>query len=196
MPLKQRKKSVRPRKSTRTIRSARRPSITPLSREFRVGAAALGILGIMVIVMMVAARPHARTADMTDADARPATAASNALIAEATAPSDTEVPTPAAKDTGTVTAPVTITGCLERSDDTFRLKDTEGDDAPRARSWKSGFLKKSPASIQVVDGANRVKLPAHVGHRVTVTGTLIDRELRVRSLHPVALSCGNTKTKV
>jgi hypothetical protein len=95
-----------------------------------------------------------------------------------------------------VTAPVTITGCLERSDATFRLKETEGDDVPRSRSWKSGFLKKSPASIQVVDAANRLKLPAHVGQRITVTGTLIDRELRGRSLRTVTASCGDAKTKV
>src|SRR5438445_12949903 len=37
---------------------------------------------------------------------------------------------------------VTITGCLERDAEKFRLKDTAGDNAPRARSRKSGFLEQ------------------------------------------------------
>jgi hypothetical protein len=84
---------------------------------------------------------------------------------------------------------VTLTGCLERDDETFRLKDTTGLEAPKARSWKSGFLKKSAASIEVVDAANRVKLSTHVGQRVSVTGMLVEREIQVRSLRRVAASC-------
>jgi hypothetical protein len=87
-------------------------------------------------------------------------------------------------------APVTITGCLERDADTFRLRDTAGDNAPKARNWKSGFLKKGPAAIHVLDNGNRMKLPTHVGQRVSVTGTLVDREMQVRSLQRVAASCG------
>ena len=54
---------------------------------------------------------------------------------------------------------------------------------------ESGFLKKGSASIEVIDAANRVKLPTHVGQRVSVTGTLVDREMQVRSLQRVATSC-------
>jgi cytoskeletal protein RodZ len=89
-------------------------------------------------------------------------------------------------------APVTITGCLERADETFRLKDATGVDAPRSRSWKSGFLKKGSASIEIVDAANGLKLPDHVGQRVSVTGTLMDRAMQVRSLQRIAASCTNT----
>jgi len=198
VPVKPRKKTARSKKTptTRAGRLVRRHGGTPLSRDVRVGAAALGILGVGVLVMMVAAGPNARIheagAVAQDTPASP----SSALIAAATTPLPSDVAAPAPKDTGTVTAPVTITGCLERSDATFRLKETEGDDVPRSRSWKSGFLKKSPASIQVVDAANRLKLPAHVGQRITVTGTLIDRELRVRSLRTVTASCSDPKTKV
>ena len=88
-------------------------------------------------------------------------------------------------------APVTIVGCLERDDERFKLKDTSGEDAPKARSWKSGFLRKSSASIVVSDPANRAKLPSHVGQRVSVTGTLVDREMQVRSLQRVASACGS-----
>ena len=97
--------------------------------------------------------------------------------------------TPASSERPQTPAPVTITGCLERNAETFRLKDTAGEAAPKARSWKSGFLKKGSASIEVVDAANRVKLPSHVGQRVSVTGTLVDREMQVRSLQRVAASC-------
>ena len=88
--------------------------------------------------------------------------------------------------------PVTITGCLEQSDDSFRLKDTTGAAAPKSRSWKSGFLKKGSAPIDVVDASHRLNLKTHVGRRVSVTGTLVDHELQVRSLQRVAASCSAT----
>ena len=86
-------------------------------------------------------------------------------------------------------AGVTITGCLERDNDTFRLRDTTGADAPKSRSWKSGFLKKGSASIEIVDVANRLKLATHIGQRVSVTGMLLDREMQARSLQRVGASC-------
>jgi hypothetical protein len=88
------------------------------------------------------------------------------------------------------TALVTITGCLvQHGDETFRLKDTSGAAVPASRSWKSGFLKKGPSTIDVVDRANHAGLPAHVGQRVSVTGVLVDREMRVNSLQRIASSC-------
>ena len=95
----------------------------------------------------------------------------------------------AAKSPVRTLSSVTITGCLERSDDGFRLTDTDGSDAPKARSWKSGFLKKGSASVEVVDAGNRARLPSHIGRRVSVTGLLEDRELQVRSLRRVAPAC-------
>jgi hypothetical protein len=86
-------------------------------------------------------------------------------------------------------ASVTITGCLEHDDQAFWLKDTSGDDAPTSRSWKSGFLVKRPSRIEVVDPHNSLKLPAYVGRRIAATGTLVNRELQPRSLHPLGVSC-------
>jgi hypothetical protein len=86
-------------------------------------------------------------------------------------------------------AALTVTGCLERRDEAFRLKDTTGLDAPTSRSWKSGFLKKRSPSVEVVDAANRLKLTDHVGQRVSVTGVLVNLEIQVRSLQRVAASC-------
>ena len=88
-----------------------------------------------------------------------------------------------------VATPVTITGCLERDNTTFRLKDAAGTEAPKSRSWKKGFLKKGAAPIDVVDPANRLSLSSHVGQRVSVTGLLVDREMTLRSLQRVAASC-------
>ena len=86
-------------------------------------------------------------------------------------------------------AAVTITGCLEQNDDTFRLKNTIGEDAPKARSWRSGFLRKGSAPIDVIDASRRLRLPTHVGQRVSVTGVLVGREMQLRSLQRVAASC-------
>ena len=86
-------------------------------------------------------------------------------------------------------APVTITGCLELDAETFWLKDTSGMDAPKSRSWKSGFLKKRPSRIELVDSTNTLKLSNYVGQRVAATGMLTDREMRARSLQRDAASC-------
>ncbi len=86
-------------------------------------------------------------------------------------------------------AAVTIAGCLEKHGSRFRLTDTSGADAPTSRSWKSAFFKKAAASVDLVDAANRTKLAGHVGQRVSVTGTLDDREMQVMSLQRAAGSC-------
>jgi hypothetical protein len=166
----------------------------------------LVVIGVVTAAMLIAAREPSR-ADIARLEAQPeeptaeasskrastsktpsiSTAPATRLAAAMTpvnalhesAP-NAPVPTPAA---------VTIAGCLERYDETFRLKDTTGVDAPKSRSWRSGFLKKGSSSIEVVDAANRLKLTDHVGQRVSVTGVLVDREIRVRSLQRVATSC-------
>jgi hypothetical protein len=84
---------------------------------------------------------------------------------------------------------VTVTGCLEQSDEGYRLKDTSGVAAPKARSWKSGFLKKGSASVDVVDASHSLALNSQVGHRVAVTGPLTDREMQAESVRRVASSC-------
>jgi hypothetical protein len=83
---------------------------------------------------------------------------------------------------------VTMTGCVEKHGDGFRLTETEGDDAPRARSWKFGFFRRGNVPLELVDGAQTAPFK-HVGERVRVTGTLDDRELTLRSLRRVADSC-------
>jgi hypothetical protein len=86
---------------------------------------------------------------------------------------------------------VTVTGCIERDEDVFRLTGTSGAHAPKARSWKSGFLKKRASDLAVVDAAKKVKLKDHVGHRDALTGTIEDGEMRVQSMRHLAASCGH-----
>ena len=97
---------------------------------------------------------------------------------------------PAVVRTSAATAPaVTITGCLDRTDDAFLLRDTSGADAPKSRSWKSGFLKKGSGKVEVIDTSRQLPLASQVGHRVMVTGTMFDKQLRADAVRRVAGSC-------
>jgi hypothetical protein len=80
---------------------------------------------------------------------------------------------------------VTIAGCLESEEGTFHLTDASGANAPTSRSWKSGFLKKRPAHIELTGGVGTLNLRNHVGRRVAATGTLVDREMRVDAVRVV-----------
>jgi hypothetical protein len=88
-------------------------------------------------------------------------------------------------------APVTITGCLEVSvdHDEFRLSEIEGGDAPKSRSWRTGFLKKKSAPVALVEPADPQALHQQVGKRVAATGLLTSGELKVSSVRVVAPSC-------
>ena len=122
------------------------------------------------------------------------TVVSKAPATETTAAAKTST-APASVETKPTVEPVkamalvTITGCLALEKETFWLKEASGGDAPRSRSWRSGFLKKRPSSIKLVDATNALKLPNHIGQRVAATGTLMDREIRANSLRRVAASC-------
>ena len=162
------------------------------------GAIAIGAVAICVAAgaMLVAALHTGVSTSSGVADnrpTRPAPAAERiATTSGAREPIAAATVRKPAQQAAVQQAPVTISGCLEQDDETFRLKNTTGDQAPKARSWKSGFLKKNSASIEVVDASNKVQLPSHVGQRVIVTGMLVDREMQVRSLRRVATSCNQT----
>jgi hypothetical protein len=89
-------------------------------------------------------------------------------------------------------AAVTISGCVETgvTDNTFRLTDTGGTDAPKSRSWRSGFLRKRTAPVALIDTANALRLQKYVGRRISATGLLMNREMQVQSLLPAGASCG------
>jgi hypothetical protein len=191
------KKSMRVKKSARVKKSPRSTG--------RVGPRMiwLAVIGIMGAAVLIGARQSSQPTDTGAVNARAESVAAAQAQAKAAASAVEEVPVAALAANATVTglpvesakglvptaAPVTISGCLEQADETFRLKDTAGADAPKSRSWKSGFLKKGPASIALVDAPKKLKLPDHVGQRVSVTGMLVDHEMQVRSLQRVRTSC-------
>ena len=148
------------------------------------------------------ARPS-RPADVTKTVDAPAKVTAPANVAKPVrVATPTEVhpvdasPAPAAKavalasnvETG---SPVTISGCLEMATDgsEFRLTDTEGDAAPKSRGWRSGFLKKSSAPVELIGMPDARASRSYVGHRVAATGVLTDHELRVQSLRSSAEKC-------
>jgi hypothetical protein len=199
MPL-MKSKPNRLKKPARVVNSKRPGKSVPVTDRIGPGTIAVAVLCVMGAALLVGSyQPH-RSKDMTSLDPQP-----ERTLAQAGSPKTTAAPATVASKTATnesatdsatetpvrASAAVTITGCLERADEAFRLKDTSGADVPTSRSWKSGFLKKGPAPIDVVDGANRLRLWHHVGERVSLTGTLVDREMQVRSLQRVAASCTN-----
>jgi hypothetical protein len=105
-------------------------------------------------------------------------------------PSTTETPaptSPAADPAAKPAVPVTLVGCLQRDGETFWLKNASGDDAPKSRSWKTGFFTRRPSRINVA--GPRSALTSNVDTRVEVSGMLNDRELQTRSLRRVAATC-------
>ncbi len=125
----------------------------------------------------MAANSAAKTADAT-----PAAADSPALELR---PVDTKyVDTKQDEEESIAT---TIVGCLVQDDAMFQLKDTDGQHAPKSRSWKSGFIKKGSARVDLLGGNNR--LTSHVGYRISVSGTLTDREMQVRSVRATTERC-------
>jgi hypothetical protein len=176
----------------------------------KTGAAAIALVALCVltVAIVMAVRNTSDPADVAAAGAESATDRANATQPTTPLVSSVKAPVASAKTTtaasnaavasGTTTAPksssgisatVTIAGCLDRADKGFRLKDTKGEDAPKSRSWKSGFLKKGSASVELSDASNAAHLADHVGQRVSVTGTLIDRQMLVQSLQRQSASC-------
>lgn len=171
---------------------------TKVKRNNRPAVIAIVVICVLAAAMLFAAfqssaptgskQATAKQATSKQPATKPATARSEVKLATRTA---TSVPAEKSETQAEVaeSTPVTITGCLERNDETFRLKDTSGADAPRSRSWKSAFLKKGNASIDVVDATNRLKMDDYVGQRVSLTGTLVEREMQARRVQRVATSC-------
>ncbi len=199
MPLKKstRSKTTATKKSSTAGARSKRKSKTP---TWSVGVGTMLVAAICVTgaVIVIAAReltPAPRAAADTVPESavapdapKPASSVTRSAPESAMAKAP-ESDAPEAKGTVGRTAPVTIFGCLEKSDASYRLTDTDGVDAPKSRSWKSAFLKKGSATIQVTDPGNRLHLASHVGQRLSVTGSLVDRQMQVRSIRRISASC-------
>ena len=111
--------------------------------------------------------------------------------AKAASSSGAASPAPALESTAAVKGPprLTVEGCLESDGQTYRLNNTTGLDAPKARTWRTGFLMKRSSTIGLVDATGRLRLQDHIGRRVAATGTVVDREMQATTLREVAASC-------
>ena len=123
-------------------------------------------------IAMVAGQAHL-SAQSKPAAAKPAPAK---VVAKQAAPA----PSPS----------ITLTGCLEADGRKFVLTDPEGSQAPKGRSWKTGFVTKKAKNVEVVGASSSVKLGDHLGRKVIVVGA-IDRNthLTARSIKQMAASC-------
>jgi len=188
------KKLVRAKRARSNLRS-RMTQMTHAMRTMSTRTMVIGVLCFLGAAMVIGAATSdvKQDAAAPHAQARPAASAAPATTTASTVAPIAEPSMPPADATAKAAAPklaaVTITGCLERDAETYRLKDTSGDNAPKARSWKSGFLKKNTATVEVVDAPKSAKLPSHVCERVSVTGVLNGREMQVRSLQRLSPSC-------
>jgi hypothetical protein len=199
MPL---NKSVRSKTSTRAKKS---PRTKAKGGTVGAGVILIALMSVAVVAVLVAAR-ESSDGPRIETDAQPQIGAEKSAATRSSASKFSAVVPMATPTTGVVMAddldvdsapagparkspPVTVAGCLERTDNAFRLTETTGADAPKSRSWKSGFLKKGSASIDLVESGNGLKLRDHVGRRVSVTGALADRQMRVQSVRRVAAAC-------
>ena len=169
------------------------PLVVPVPVTARVGAH----VSRTIVEKPKPAPVAATTRSPADAVPSPAVAATSG-VGELNSKNVASEPTTRASATKSTATPeavrpvtVTITGCLETivDEDRFRLTDIEGADAPKARSWRSGFLTKRSAPVELVDLSNPLEVRKYVGRRVVATGLLTSRELRVRSLQSAGASC-------
>src|SRR5436190_5537417 len=186
--------SKKPTRAAKPAQSSPRPMrlTGAIGRKATLIVAGLVMAGGILVAARQQAQPALSTTPRLESvpmpDATPKSMSANSRATSLTSGTSATSATsgvPAAK----APAIVTIAGCLERDGDGFRLKDVSGADAPKARSWKSGFLKKGTPSVDVVDATHALRLADQVGKRVSVTGAFADRELNARSLRRVAASC-------
>ena len=85
---------------------------------------------------------------------------------------------------------VTYVGCLRVADggDAFLLTDISGPNAPRGRSWKTGFVTKRAIDMELT-AERGVKLRQNVGRLVRVTGRRSGRELTAQSIVWAGATC-------
>ena len=111
----------------------------------------------------------------------PAKAPAKAAPAKAAAPKVVAAPAESGKS-------VTLTGCLEADGRKYMLTDLEGAQAPKGRSWKTGYVTQKSKDMEVV-ATSGVKLGDHIGHKVSVVGVRNDTHLQARSIKQLAASC-------
>lgn len=85
---------------------------------------------------------------------------------------------------------VTYVGCLRVADhgQRFVLEDISGPNAPRGRSWKTGFIMKRTIDMEV-QPTRGLKLRENVGRLVRITGRRQGDALFARSVSFAGATC-------
>ena len=151
----------------------------------------VSIVGTAMLIVANSSEPTSAASSVPDQPIVAVAPAQETPVAKAQKRSATAAQ-PASAETAGVIADsnlATVEGCLVQEEDQFRLKNTTGEDAPKGRSWKSGFLHKSSKTIDLLDHSHRLNLGRHVGERVAITGVLDNRELQGTALKRVSESC-------
>jgi hypothetical protein len=84
----------------------------------------------------------------------------------------------------------TYVGCLRSEGDGQKLVLTEvgGKDVPQSRNWKTMFVTKKSAKLEVRP-AGTLALRQHVGQTVQVRGSRVDGRIAARSVKVVGTTC-------
>ena len=141
------------------------------------------LCAIAVAVAQPAALANGQTtATKAKAPATTGTPAKTSAPAKPSTPAKTTAPAQSAS--------ASLTGCLHADDGRFMLRDLDGKQVPKGRSWKTGYIVKTAKDVEVVGTSSAVKLTAQVGHRVTVTGTRDgERHFKAQSVRQVSQYC-------
>jgi hypothetical protein len=110
---------------------------------------------------------------------------------QASASSEPLAVAPKPSPTGAKPVPdATYVGCLRSEDDGRKLVLTEvgGRDVPQSRNWKTMFVTKKAAKLEVRP-ASTLALRQHVGQTVQVSGRRVDDRLAARSVKVVGTTC-------
>jgi hypothetical protein len=154
-------------------------------------AAGTALCAILLVTVQIATSAQSKTPAKAPAKAAPAKPAAKVAPAKVAPAKTAPAKAAAAK---VAVAPVetgdTLTGCLETDGTSYRIADVEGNQAPKGRSWKTGFITKRAKAIEVVGASSSLNLEGHVGHRISVVGTRDgETHFRARSIKQLAASC-------
>jgi hypothetical protein len=148
-----------------------------------IGMITATVVAMLAVIAIVAAMSNRSTAPKREAGPSKTIQASASYepIAIASKPSRTDAkPVP----------DKTYVGCLRSENDGQKLVLTEvgGKDVPQSRNWKTMFVTKKSAKLEVRP-AGTLALRQHVGQTVQVSGSRVDDRLAARTVKVVGTTC-------
>jgi hypothetical protein len=152
-----------------------------------IGLLTATVVAMLVLIAIVAAMSNRSTTPKRESVAsKPIQASASyeplAVAVASKKPSSTDAK-PAAADS-------TYVGCLRSEGDGQKLVLTEvgGKDVPQSRNWKTMFVTKKSAKLEVRP-AGTLALRQHVGQTVQVSGRRVDDRIAARSVKVVGATC-------